>query len=97
MERSYYRIVCKTSTVVLVEEYSTGDEFRPPLLGSLNRPVPLGKAVHYSFDMAQQVKKILHSNCILQFLTGPLPIPPMQPGPVYFLTPRKCAIFWCLM
>ena len=33
---------------------------------------------HYSFDMAQQVH---------------YPSDPFQPGPMYFLTPRKCAIF----
>ena len=33
---------------------------------------------HYSFDMAQQVH---------------YPSDPLQPGPVYFLTPRKCGIF----
>ena len=35
-------------------------------------------SAHYSFDMAQQVF---------------YPSDPLQPGPVYFLTPRKCAIF----
>ena len=34
--------------------------------------------VHYSFDFAQQVH---------------YPSDPQQPGPVYFLTSRKCAIF----
>ena len=34
--------------------------------------------VHYSFDYAQQVH---------------YPSDPMQPGPIYFLTPRKCTIF----
>ena len=34
--------------------------------------------VHYSFDFAQQVH---------------LPSNPMQPGPIYFLAPRKCGIF----
>ena len=34
--------------------------------------------VHYSFDYAQQVH---------------FPSDPMQPGPIYFLTPRKCTIF----
>ena len=34
--------------------------------------------VHYSFDYAQQVH---------------LPSNPMQPGPIYFLVPRKCGIF----
>ncbi|XP_065893388.1 uncharacterized protein [Dysidea avara] len=36
------------------------------------------KTIHYSFDMAQQVH---------------YPSNPFQPGPIYFLTPRKCAIF----
>jgi hypothetical protein len=35
-------------------------------------------AAHYSFDMAQQVH---------------YPCDPLQPGPMYFLTPRKCGIF----
>ena len=33
---------------------------------------------HYSFDFAQQVH---------------FPHKPLQPGPIYFLTPRKCLIF----
>ena len=35
-------------------------------------------AMHYSFDFAQQVH---------------FPSNPQQPGPIYFLTPRKCGIF----
>ena len=34
--------------------------------------------VHYSFDYAQQIH---------------YPSDPMQPGPIYFMTPRKCSIF----
>ena len=34
--------------------------------------------MHYSFDYAQQVH---------------IPSNPMQPGPIYFKTPRKCGIF----
>ena len=34
--------------------------------------------VHYSFDYAQQVH---------------FPSDPLQPGPIYFLTPRKCSVF----
>ena len=33
---------------------------------------------HYSFDMAQQIH---------------YPSDPLQPGPMYFLTPRKCGVF----
>ena len=38
--------------------------------------------VHYSFDFAQQVHTC---TCI--------PGNPLQPGPIYFETPRKCGIF----
>ena len=41
-------------------------------------PCSFESLVHYSFDMAQQVH---------------YPSDPLQPGPIYFLTPRKCAIF----
>lgn len=44
-----------------------------------NRNVCSLKAtIHYSFDFAQQVH---------------IPSNPMQPGPIYFKTPRKCGIF----
>ena len=38
----------------------------------------LRTTMHYSFDFAQQVH---------------IPSNPMQPGPIYFKTPRKCGIF----
>ena len=38
----------------------------------------LNKTMHYSFDYAQQVH---------------IPSNPLQPGPIYFKTPRKCGIF----
>ena len=41
-------------------------------------PCSLETTMHYSFDFAQQVH---------------YPSNPMQPGPIYFKTPRKCAIF----
>lgn len=41
-------------------------------------PCSLNGVSHYSFDYAQQVH---------------FPSNPLQPGPIYFKTPRKCAIF----
>jgi hypothetical protein len=41
-------------------------------------PCTFSKSMHYSFDYAQQVH---------------IPSNPMQPGPIYFKTPRKCGIF----
>ena len=43
-----------------------------------NRPCSRDMCMHYSFDYAQQVH---------------YPSMPAQPGPIYFLTPRKCGIF----
>ena len=49
-------------------------------LNDLQRTAPNSRDIqlHYSFDFAQQVH---------------LPSNAAQPGPMYFLTPRKCAIF----
>ena len=49
----------------------------PPATASEPQPPSLS-FMHYSFDFAQQVH---------------YPSDPWQPGPVYFLTPRKCALF----
>ena len=49
-----------------------------PLSNSNLLPCSLDSTVHYSFDFAQQVH---------------YPSNPFQPGPVYFLAPRKCGLF----
>ena len=48
--------------------------------------------IHYSFDMAQQVSMKVYV-MLLTVLQVHYPSDPLQPGPVYFLTPHKCAIF----
>ena len=47
------------------------------LIAAIHHPQPQLHTVHYSFDFAQQVR---------------YPSDPLQPGPVYFLTPRKCGV-----
>lgn len=47
-------------------------------LNESHDPCSLDGTMHYSFDFAQQVH---------------IPSNPMQPGPIYFKTPRKCGIF----
>ena len=42
------------------------------------KPCSFNDTMHYSFDYAQQVH---------------IPSNPLQPGPIYFKTPRKCGIF----
>ncbi|XP_035826079.1 uncharacterized protein LOC106011983 [Aplysia californica] len=44
----------------------------------VNPPCSYDGVVHYSFDFAQQVQ---------------YPSNPLQPGPIYFKTPRKCGLF----
>ena len=46
-------------------------------LSESHDPSSLNTTMHYSFDYAQQVH---------------IPSNPMQPGPIYFKTPRKCGI-----
>ena len=61
----------------LVKESKVTAEREGVRLGQ-NDPCSRRIAMHYSFDFAQQVH---------------YPSDPMQPGPVYFLTPRKLGIF----
>ena len=49
-----------------------------PTVGSIVEPSSTDIVLHVSFDYAQQ----LHYPCN-----------PLQPGPIYFLTPKKCGIF----
>ena len=51
--------------------------------------------VHYSFDYAQQVRELtilshIHANINN---AGDYPSDPLQPGPIFFLTPKKCGLF----
>ena len=53
-ERHTYREVCKTSKENLKATFCTG----PPGPGSVIPPLSNKTAMHYSFDMAQQVNKV---------------------------------------
>ena len=55
-----------------------GGMFVPPPPHAMIVPASNSIMAHYSFDFAQQVH---------------YPSNPLQPGPIYFLTPRKAAIF----
>ena len=78
VERSLYRTICKESEREIRSFFTNGSDFTPPPLNSRVRANSRNIRVHYSFDYAQQVH---------------YPSDPMQPGPIYFLTPRKCCIF----
>lgn len=77
-ERSVYQSALETAKKSVVPYFTEDSTFSPPPPAA---QVPTNTApisAHYSFDMAQQVF---------------YPNDPLQPGPTYFLTPRKCAIF----
>ena len=76
--RSYYHAVCDTSKHNVRQFFQQAGVFTPPFPSSRLSPCSLPSVAHYSFDMAQQVH---------------YPSDPLQPGPIYFLTPRKCGIF----
>ena len=77
-ERSYYRTAVKECQDIVRQKYSTEGRLCVP---PPNSQVPSGSGpvfAHYSFDFAQQVH---------------YPHNPLQPGPMYFKTARKCAVF----
>ena len=77
-ERTYYRSLVKDCKEDVHDYFQNQGSFQPPQPNSTLPPSSSAITVHYSFDFAQQVH---------------YPSNPLQPGPVYFLTPRKCAIF----
>ena len=79
-ERSLYKKALDTAKES-IHQFFSSEEFSPPSPAERATPCSRNITAHYSFDMAQQV-----------FYTND----PLQPGPMYFLTPRKCAIFGVL-
>ena len=77
-ERSYYWSLVNDSKKDVHDYFQHQGSFQPPRPNSTLPPCSSAITVHYSFDFAQQVH---------------YPSNPLQPGPIYFLTPRKCAIF----
>lgn len=78
MERTYYKSTCDECKSSVQHYFTTDGEFTPPQLSSNTPHNSNTIKVHYSFDYAQQVH---------------YPSDPLQPGPIYFLTPRKCTVF----
>ncbi len=77
-ERSVYREALEKAKSSVVAHFTVDSTFSPPPPAAQRPSNNTPIHAHYSFDMAQQVF---------------YPNDPLQPGPMYFLTPRKCAIF----
>ena len=78
MERAHYKATCKECKDSVQAYFVTNGKFTPPPPFSRTPSNTTNIKVHYSFDYAQQVH---------------YPSDPLQPGPIYFLTPRKCTVF----
>ncbi len=78
-ERSFYKSILDECSHAVHDFFLFyGGSFTPPLLLSQLNANSNAITVHYSFDFAQTV--LFQSD-------------PLQPGPIYFLTPRKCSVF----
>ena len=77
-ERSYYRTAVKQSREGILDHFTTDGVVCIPAPGSALLSGSGPDTVHYSFDFAQQIH---------------YPHNPLQPGPMYFKTARKCAVF----
>lgn len=77
VEQSLYKTTCDACRNSVHSHFTADGKFQPPPLSSNVTP-DSNDSVHYSFDYAQQVH---------------FPSDPLQPGPIYFLTPRKCSVF----
>ena len=78
VERSYYKTTCDDCQDKVHTHFTVDGKLQLPALSSNLAPNSNDISVHYSFDYAQQVH---------------FPSHPLQPGPIYFLTPRKCSVF----
>ena len=81
-ERKSYNTITAECKSVIRHMYDINGSFVPPPPNCTIPPCTGPQKAHYSFDYAQQVH---------------YPANPLQPGPIYFLTPRKCSLFgvWC--
>ena len=77
-ERSVYKEAVDESRRQVQGHFVREGVFVPPPPHGMIAPASNAIFAHYSFDFAQQVH---------------YPSNPLQPGPIYFLTPRKAAIF----
>ncbi len=78
IERSFYRTTCDICKREVKNFFTEDNTFNPPPPTSHTPADSRSIKVHYSFDYAQQIH---------------YPSDPMQPGPIYFMTPRKCSLF----
>ena len=78
LERSFYKSTVDECRRIVHDHFMQNGSFVAPGLSSKIAPSSKPITVHYSFDFAQGIH---------------YPSDLLQPGPIYFLTPRKCSVF----
>ena len=78
LERSFYKTMCDTCRAEVRSFFTVDGIFSLPEPNCNIPPNSNQLSAHYSFDYAQQVH---------------YPSDPLQLGPIFFLTPRKCSLF----
>ena len=78
LERSLYKTSCDECSKSILAHFTDDEVFHPLPVASQTPANSQDIQSHYSFDYAQQIH---------------YPSDPMQPGPIYFLVPRKCSVF----
>ena len=78
MERSFYKSISDECRQAIKDHFSHNGSFTPPPPNAKVAANLSPIKAHYSFDFARTVH---------------FPSDPLQPGPIYFLTPRKCSVF----
>jgi len=73
-ERSLYRSACKSSRDSLKTMFTAADVFQPPSPSSFLSPKSHNITVHYSFDMAQQVKKTTSVHTCISVIRFIIPV-----------------------
>jgi len=64
-ERNYKRKLCKDTKDEIKSIFTSDDQFKPPPVTSSFAAMSLSAKVHYSFDMAQQIIKIIKVDTLL--------------------------------
>ena len=77
-EHSAYKDICEKTRNLYKEHKDCSHSLPASTISVQGQSNSVVAETHYSFDFAQQVH---------------IPSDPLQPGPMYFLTPRKCALF----
>ena len=97
-ERCTYREVCKSARQNLKDIFTVNGTCQPPGPGSVVPPLSNNTVMHYSFDMAQQVRQMsTNNNIVIPVLLGALSIRSLSAWSRVLFDPQEMRYFWHLL